>query len=93
MKIVFINNQGAGFADQIEIPAGMTIQQLFEERIAHGRPEDYLIRVNRQPTTSDYQLMEGDRVSITPTKIKGACLPKFTKGPAWEPEPGSTVFL
>ena len=35
-------------------------------------PKTYLIRVNRQPVASDQVLQEGDRVSITPTKIEGA---------------------
>ena len=33
---------------------------------------DYLIRVNRQPCPADQVLREGDRISITPTKIEGA---------------------
>jgi sulfur carrier protein ThiS len=33
---------------------------------------DYLIRVNRQPVPRDYVLQEGDRVTITPTKVEGA---------------------
>lgn len=72
MQILFINNDGAGFADQIEIDNGTNVQQLFEQKIPHGTPDSYLIRVNRQPTTSDYVLQPGDRVSITPTKIEGA---------------------
>ncbi|WP_437192475.1 MoaD/ThiS family protein [Planctomicrobium sp. SH527] len=72
MKILFLNNLGAGFADQIDIPEGTTVAQLFEQRVSHGSPADYLIRVNRQPTTSDYVLQPGDRVSVTPTKIEGA---------------------
>ena len=51
---------------------GTTVQQLFAERIPHGRPQDYLIRVNRQPVAADQVLQEGDRVSLTPTKIEGA---------------------
>jgi len=72
MKILFLNNLGAGFADQIDIAKGTTVAQLFEQRVSHGSPADYLIRVNRQPTTSDYVLQPGDRVSVTPTKIEGA---------------------
>ena len=33
---------------------------------------DYLIRVNRQPVPKDYVLQDGDRVTMTPTKIEGA---------------------
>jgi sulfur carrier protein ThiS len=71
MKILFINNNGGGFADHIEVPAGTTVRALFDERIS-GKPADFLIRVNRQPTAADQILQEGDRVSVTPTKIEGA---------------------
>jgi hypothetical protein len=72
MKILYINANGAGFADYIDIAAGTTVAALFEEQLPHSKAADYLIRVNRQPTSSDYQLVEGDRVSITPVKIEGA---------------------
>lgn len=72
MRILLINNDGGGFADCIEVVEGTTVEQLFAQRIAHGRAEDYLIRVNRQPGTADQALVENDRVSITPTKIEGA---------------------
>lgn len=72
MRIMYINNDGGGFADHITIDDNTTVQQLFNNRVPHGSPSDYLIRVNRQPSTRDQQLREGDRVSFTPTKIEGA---------------------
>ena len=72
MRILFINNDGGGFADHVDVQPGLTVEQLFAERLPHGRPRDYLIRVNRQPTAPNQILQEGDRVSITPTKIEGA---------------------
>ncbi len=104
MKILFINNDGAGFADQIEISEGITINQLFEQRVPHGKPQDYLIRVNRQPTTADYQLQPEDRVSMTPTKIEGASVSKgeskqnykphiIFQGELWELDNDSTVCI
>jgi len=72
MRLFFINNDGGGFADMIEVPDGCTINQLFRERMPHGKPADYLIRVNRQPVPEAHLLQEGDRVSVTPTKIEGA---------------------
>lgn len=72
MQILAINNNGAGFADYLEVPEGTTVHQLFEQQISGGRPENYLIRVNRQPSAADQQLQQGDRVSITPLKIEGA---------------------
>lgn len=72
MRILFINNDGGGFADQIDVEPETTVTQLFQQRLPHGRPQDYLIRVNRQPTNALAVLQEGDRVSITPLKIEGA---------------------
>ncbi len=72
MVILFINNDGAGFADHVEIPEGTTVEQLFAQRVPHGKPADYLIRVNRQPVSATQVLQEGDRVSFTPSKIEGA---------------------
>ena len=73
MRILFINHDGGGFADHLEIAEGLTVQQLFDQK-AKGRPQDYLIRVNRQPAARDAVLQEGDRVSFTPIKIEGAVL-------------------
>ena len=72
MKILVINNDGGGFADYIEVPAETTVRSLFQQQIQSGKPENYLIRVNRQPVPSDQVLQEWDRVSFTPVKIEGA---------------------
>ena len=72
MRILLISNGGGGFADYIEVPEGTTAQQLFQQRTGSGKEANYLIRVNRQPVARDQVLVEGDRVSITPTKIEGA---------------------
>jgi len=72
VRILLINNDGAGFADYVEVAEGTTVAKLFAERVPHGRPQDYLIRVNRQPVPADQVLQEGDRVSLTPAKIEGA---------------------
>ena len=72
MKVLYINNAGGGFADYLDINQGTTVEQFFSKRMLDCRPEDHLIRVNRQPVARDYVLQEGDRVTITPTKIEGA---------------------
>ena len=72
MKVLFINNQGAGFADHIEVHEGITVSELFAQRAKGSKPDDFLIRVNRLPASSDQVLQPGDRVSFTPTKIEGA---------------------
>lgn len=72
MKVLFINNDGSGFANHIEVPEGMTIENFFRTQLPHAKPQDYLIRVNRQPVAAGQTLQLGDRISCTPTKIEGA---------------------
>lgn len=72
MKILLLNNDGAGFADYVETQPGSTISQFLADKLPHYRPGDLLIRVNRQPVAGDYLLQDGDRVSATPVKIQGA---------------------
>jgi sulfur carrier protein ThiS len=72
MKVLVINNDGGGFADYIEIADETTVAQLFERQVGSASPKNYLIRVNRQPCPANQTLQEGDRISITPTKIEGA---------------------
>ena len=38
MRCLLINNDGAGFADYIEVAEGTTVEKLFAERIPHGKP-------------------------------------------------------
>jgi hypothetical protein len=72
MKVLFINNDGAGWADFVEVADGLTVAEFFRQQVPHGKPSDYLIRVNRQPVAADQKLVEGDRVTATPQKIEGA---------------------
>ena len=72
MRILWINNDGGGFADYMDVDAGLTTQAFFDQQLPGRKAGDYLIRVNRQPVSRDHVLQDGDRVSITPTKIEGA---------------------
>ena len=71
-RILFINNDGGGFADYVDVPENTTVEQFFAERNPNGKPQDYLIRVNRLPVAANQVLKDGDRISVTPTKIEGA---------------------
>jgi hypothetical protein len=75
MKCLFINNEGGGFASHIDVAPATTVQQLFGKHLPGRSAEDILIRVNRQPAAADQVLAEGDRISITATKIAGAVRP------------------
>jgi sulfur carrier protein ThiS len=72
MKCMYLNNEGAGFADHVEVEPGTTVAQFFAQRLPGRQAGDFLLRVNRQPCAADQVLQEGDRISITPAKIAGA---------------------
>ncbi len=73
MRILFINNQGGGFADHVEVSDGTTVAQLFGQQMPAGsQASDYLIRVDRLPAAADQVLHPDARVSFTPVKIEGA---------------------
>ena len=72
MRILFINNDGGGFADHIEVADGTTVAELFSDKLPERKAADFLIRVNRLPAAADQVLQPGDRLSFTPTKIEGA---------------------
>ena len=74
MRLLYINNDGSGFADYVTAPEGTTVEQFFDDQMPGQEPSDFLIRVNRQPVARDYILQEGDRVTVTPTKIEGALI-------------------
>lgn len=72
MRLLYVNNDGGGFADYVNVNEGITVETFFDEKMPGQESEDFLIRVNRQPVARDYVLQEGDRVTVTPTKIEGA---------------------
>ena len=72
MRLLYINNAGGGYADYIEVADGQTVEKFFAEKMTNSSPEDFLIRVNRQPVARDYILQEGDRITLTPLKVEGA---------------------
>lgn len=72
MNVLFISNSGAGFAGEVEVAAKTTVGQFFKAQMKKGyKPDDYLIRVNRQIVTEKQVLQEGDRITVTPTHIEG----------------------
>ena len=40
MQILFINNDGGGFADHIDVRDGQTVGQLFQERVSFHTGQD-----------------------------------------------------
>lgn len=64
-QVRFINNNGGGFADDVTIPEGMTIEQFVQERIGPNYSQ-YNIRVNQRAVVGYQALTSGDVVSVIP---------------------------
>lgn len=43
MKILFVDNDGGGFADTIEVAADTTFARLFADHLPGRKADDYLI--------------------------------------------------
>lgn len=72
MNVLFLNNDGEGFAKQIDIDGDTRLDKFLDQNIEDFDPSNFVIRVNRQPAVSDYILQDGDRISASPRKIEGA---------------------
>ncbi len=73
MKIMLTQNDGTGYRTEEEVEEGTSVNSFFLSMQGRGAsPEDYVIRVNRDSCSEHQVLHDGDRVSITPSKIDGA---------------------
>lgn len=73
VTVMFINNNGTGFADKITVDEGTTVRQLVERQMRGEKLAGFVIRHNREEADADAVLEDGDRVSVTSGKIEGAC--------------------
>lgn len=73
IKIQFLNNEGGGFSEEKELPAGTTIGELIASHTNLGDVAKYSISLNGNSGPSrTQQLQNGDRVTIAPLNVKGA---------------------
>lgn len=80
MEVLYVNNEGGGFARQVEVRADTKVADFCKvhagiESSKDGdefTPANWKIRVNREPVPGDYILQDGDKITVTPVKIKGA---------------------
>jgi hypothetical protein len=73
IRVLFVNHLGGGFADRLLIPQGTTSGAFVSERLGGGEaPRSYTIRHNGQECASSDILSDGDRLTVTPSKVEGA---------------------
>jgi molybdopterin converting factor small subunit len=72
LEVFVICSDQAGFSDRKVVTAGTTVLELFSEMTGSAPLDRYKVRVNRESVPKEYVLQQGDRVTITPSKIEGA---------------------
>lgn len=73
ITIKFLNSNGGGFAEEIQVPANYTVGQLLQNKMGAGfNAGNHFVRVNRNLATTNQVLNDGDSVTVTPAKIQGA---------------------
>ncbi|MCA9438333.1 MAG: hypothetical protein KC978_21285 [Candidatus Omnitrophica bacterium] len=75
ITITYLNRNGGGFAERVDLVQGTTIGQFLNQRDISV--EHFTIRIVRGSQggftpSSDEPLQEGDRLSCVPLKIEGA---------------------
>lgn len=78
-RATFINNDGAGFANSVEVRDGETIEQ-FLNRNGITDPNKYHIRVNGAPVAGLEQVRNGDKISALPKPGEVAISSQVTDG-------------
>jgi sulfur carrier protein ThiS len=64
IKINFINANGAGFGEELDIRNDVTIAGFFSATFPGQNPRDFTVRINSAPVTAQQVLRHGDNVSI-----------------------------
>lgn len=77
IEVTLITNDGAGLPVRIPVVEGTTLEEFLEVSF-DGNIDDFTIKVRCNGTSCeahrDYVLCDGDRISLSPTKIDGALL-------------------
>ena len=76
ITIHFVNQAGSGFVEDLDVPAGTTLQRFCNSRRENNTPtvnmHNCFVRVGGEEKPGSYVLQPGDRVSATLKKVAGA---------------------
>lgn len=71
-QVLFINNDGAGFAEKVDVPMGTSISDFLAAELPDVDLTERTITVNGAMVSGDYPLGLGDKIAVTPLKVDGA---------------------
>jgi len=73
MRIRVISAHGDGQVKSVEVAEATTIAELLASQFPDEDFSVHLVRVNRDSAAPEQILRDGDRVTVTPLSIEGAC--------------------
>ena len=73
IEVLYVNNGGGGYARKISVPRKTTLGVFVDEYVRDYDLDEKnaRIRVNSKIEVRDVELQDGDRVTVTPTKVAG----------------------
>ncbi|RLI83286.1 MAG: molybdopterin converting factor [Archaeoglobales archaeon] len=72
IEVLWLNNDGGGYAEKLRVPVGTTVEQLRRKRMPDSYAHDHTIRVNRDIAAASQRLRSGDSISVTPKNVAGS---------------------
>jgi hypothetical protein len=73
MKIQVVSGHGNGSVKLLDVAEGTTIAELLSAHLSDADISAHLVRVNRLKASVEQVLRAGDRLTVTPLNIEGAC--------------------
>ena len=71
ITVKLLDSSATGGTRNIEVSTGTTVSQLISAHTS-ANPSSCMVRVNRATADLETVITDGDRVTVTPTNIKGA---------------------
>lgn len=71
ITVKLLDSSATGGTRSVEVSTGTTVSQLISAHTG-ANPSSCMVRVNRASADLETIVSDGDRVTVTPTNIKGA---------------------
>lgn len=72
MRVEWVNNDGGGYAKDVEVRDGITLDEFIREQVGGSvDPEKFTIQVNGKLGRRDQELFNGNSVLFVPRNQKG----------------------
>ena len=72
IEVLWLNNDGGGYAERLRVSDGSTVDQLVAKKMGTTDSHNCTVNVNRDIASASQILRSGDRVSVTPKNVSGA---------------------